>query len=468
MTRNFAHYNYQKSKTSQYSYSYNLYIQPAFCGQVLGDHSFGLSDPDCIKNSDKITVYYQMGNSFTFIIPASFVVNSIIFDALDSSLLPTEKWLNENSQWWIINSDKTLNINTLNPSPPASWYIATIQTEEWKSTFGTSFFMFGYSDTLSNIDGVGTLTIINWEFQNFFYDFNSLIKLNNGHGKITIISSTFDKFSNCGSIIRDTIEYPKNINYIYAGSQSSKSITYRDSIFTSNLFQNKYNVNPSNPWLSNSWAMISISSSTFQNFNYMKTGGQTYHKVDINSKMKYQGLIINLNDFFGPVAFYSNHIINMRFSYTNWEEVYNNASQIDPANIWGNPSILQAKSLIYINVKLSDIEIYSNIFSNCNSLLGLVYLQRSSESISSILLHNNSFIQNSAIIGANAIKIDLFTNISYTSEFNSNFMMCAGVRISENYFNRNIGWFNTIGVIQAIWYTDGVDQDPSSQNHYRI
>ena len=467
MTRNFAHYGYKKTTTSQYSYSYNINIQPAFWGQMLGGHLFRASDNDCIITTDKITVYYQMGSSYNFIVPSSFKISSVIFDALDSSLSSSENCLNENSQCWTLNSDKTLNINTLNPSPASSCSVTTIQTEECKTTYGESLFQFGYSDTLSNINGIGILTISNWVFQNFFYSFNSLIGLTNDYGKVSISGTTFDKFSNWGSIIRDTAVYPSGLNYISAGLKASTANTYRDSMFTSNLYQTKYFVTPSNYCQDNTWASIEIESSTFQNFNYLKTGGHTYHKVDVNSNMKYQGLILNLNSFYGTIAFYNNQVINMKFAYNNWEEVYNSASTLDSADIWGTPTILQAKTMIYINVKSSAIEIYGNTFSNCNSLLGLIYLQRSSAYNSPILIHNNLFSQNSAMIGANIIKLHMFTSISYASSFNLDYMIWAGVQISSNIFKQNIGWFNTIGAIQAVWYTDVIDVDPSTQtNHY--
>ena len=159
---------------------------------------------------------------------------------------------------------------------------------------------------MSNIDEVGTLTLTNWVFQNFFYDFNSFIGLTNRHGKISISGTTFDKFSNCGSIIRDTIEYPTGLNYVNSGIQASTATTYRDSMFVSSFIQNRYFVKSSVTWLSDSWASIKIESSTFQNFNYFKVGGNIYHKISANSNMKYQGFIINLNNFYGTVEFYNN------------------------------------------------------------------------------------------------------------------------------------------------------------------
>lgn len=90
MTRKYQHYNYDSSKSNAYSLNQNILIQPAFCGQTLGGHNFGAADVDCIQSTQKITVYYKMGNSFSFTVPKSMTVKSIIFDALDSSIKPTE------------------------------------------------------------------------------------------------------------------------------------------------------------------------------------------------------------------------------------------------------------------------------------------------------------------------------------------------------------------------------------------
>ena len=49
------------------------------------------------------------------------------------------------------------------------------QTEDWLTTVGHSFFQFKYSPELSDFTSVGTLTLTDWIFQNFFYDFTSFI-----------------------------------------------------------------------------------------------------------------------------------------------------------------------------------------------------------------------------------------------------------------------------------------------------
>ena len=311
------------------------------------------------------------------------------------------------------------------------------------------------------------MTIKDSVFQNFFYGFNTFIELISGHGKVSISGTTFDKFSNCGSIIRDTFEYPNSLNYVKAGLATSTAATYRDSMFTSNLYQSNYSIKPSRACFKDYWASITIDSSIFQNFNYLKKSGLTYHKVDEYSEMKYQGIILNLSNFYGTVSFSNNKMQYMKFAFETCEDIYIAQTSTDSADIWGTPSRLQAKTLIYINVKYSLVEIYGNTFTNWNSLLGLIYLQRTSYFTSSILIDGNTFTQNSAIIGANAIKLYLFTSVKYSDLFSSSNMIWSGVQISNNKFQQNIGCFNTVGAVQAIWYTDGVDTDPSTQtNHY--
>jgi hypothetical protein len=90
MTKNIAHYNYDITKSDKTSNSQNIVIQPAFCDQTLGGHSFTTGDADCIATTEKVTVYYKMANSFHFKVPNSLTVKNIIFDAIDSSINPTD------------------------------------------------------------------------------------------------------------------------------------------------------------------------------------------------------------------------------------------------------------------------------------------------------------------------------------------------------------------------------------------
>ena len=122
---------------------------------------------------------------------------------------------------------------------------------------------------MSNINEVGTITISNWVFQNFFYDFTSLIGLTKDYGNVVVTGSAFDKFSNWGSIIRDTREYP-SLDYTSSSTLSQAALTYRNSMFAINQLKSKYFIEPSTFCTSQLWSSISISYSTFSNFNYIK------------------------------------------------------------------------------------------------------------------------------------------------------------------------------------------------------
>ena len=408
-----------------------------------------------------------MGNMFSFTVPKSMTISNVIFDALDSTLLPTESWLSQNARWCTI-SGTTLSVNSANPSPASSWSVQTIQTEEWKGTLGNSFFQFGYSDTLSNIGGVGTLTISNCVFQNFYYDFTSLIGLTKDYGNVVITGSTFNGFSNWGSIIRDTREYPSLDYTNYLIITSGLITSYRDSMFSINQVQNKFFVEPSSYWTSSSWSSISISSCTFTNFNYLKTGGSTYHLMSSTSNMLYQGIILNLVNFYGTVALNKNTFSEVTFKYNNWEEIYNTGTTTTTSNIWGTGSTAQIKALIFINAKSSSIEIYGNTFTKCNSFLGLIHIERSSTFNGPILIHQNTFTQNSALRGSNVLSLYLYTSVPYTTSFTSSSMICAAVKISSNTFTQNVGCFNTYAAVQAMWYTDSVDSAVTTNKDHQI
>ena len=65
------------------------------------------------------------------------------------------------------------------------------------------------------------------------------------------------------------------------------------------------------------------------------------------------------------------------------------------------------KSIIHINVKESSIEIYGNSFTKCNSLGGSIFITRESSYNGGIIIHNNEFIQNSALYYVNVLRLIL-------------------------------------------------------------
>ena len=220
-----------------------------------------------------------------------------------------------------------------------------MKRDNWKFFF----FQFGYSDTLSNIGGVGTLTISNCVFQNFFFDFTSLIGLTKDHGNVLITRSNFDRFSNWGSIIRDTREFPSLNDLNTFEYYFDQATVFRESMFSINQVKNKFFIEPSSYWTSSLWSSISISSCTFTNFNYLKAGGSTYHLTTPTSNMLNQGIILSLVNFYGTVALNGNTFSGVTFKYNNWEEINSADLNVNSNNIWGYGTTAQIKALIWLS-----------------------------------------------------------------------------------------------------------------------
>ena len=124
----------------------------------------------------------------------------------------------------------------------------------------------------------------------------------------------------------------------------------------------------------------------------MKSEGHTYHQVSSSSNMGFQGIILNLINFYGNIAAYSNSFLNLQFKYNNWEEINNASTILDANNIWGTPSISQQKSIMNINVKSAITEIYNNSFIQWSSLNGIIFIMRD-VSFNGIVFIHNTIIQ---------------------------------------------------------------------------
>jgi hypothetical protein len=268
MHRQFSEYTHQHVNKDPYSYNQDITIQPAFWGETIGGHSFGANDDDWIEPDSKITVYYQMGSSFMFTVPKSLTVKSISFDALDSSIDPQNDCLLQNHRCCTL-TNTTMENDETNPSTETNCTMYAYQSEDCYTTNGHSLFKFGYIDSVSLIDEVGTLTIQNCQFQHFFYDFTTLIEFVNGYGHVVIRESVFTKFSTCGSIIRDVRELPSQ----ELEDDDMKEYKQRRAteIFRQNVIKTHYTIQPSTAWNTTECASIQIYDSTFSNFNYMKS-----------------------------------------------------------------------------------------------------------------------------------------------------------------------------------------------------
>ena len=244
-------------------------------------------------------------------------------------------------------------------------------------------------------------------------------------------------------------------------------------MLTANLLQNKYLNEPTTACKDHSCSSLLIEDCAFSEFSAMKPDITYVPTTKAGSAMIHQGKILNLEEFYGPIVLKGNTFTTIKVKWEKWETLDGSPSNNNgiedsfflPTSF--EEVIDQAKTLVYINVKDAALEIHDNTFTNCSSLLGLIYLKRPTNNTGSILIHNNSFIRNSALIGSNVLKIYLYTTDAFSDEFNADKMPCANTMISNNTFTNNIGCNATIGAIQVVWYNSNIDLDSTTyKEHY--
>ena len=153
MSRNTELFEFMSTTIDTASIQKSITIQPAFCGETIGGHSFTARDIDWIDASRYLTVAYQLGNEFAFEVPTMLTIRNIIFDALDSSILNTEDCLFKGTRCCTLDGT-SLRFHSGNSIKETNWTVVMDQTEYWLTTTGDSFFKFEKektTDTNGNI-----------------------------------------------------------------------------------------------------------------------------------------------------------------------------------------------------------------------------------------------------------------------------------------------------------------------------
>ena len=125
--------------------------------------------------------------------------------------------------------------------------------------------------------------------------------------------------------------------------------------------------------------------------------------------------------------------------------------------------IIQEKTLFY-HYGNSTLQFINNTFFNRNSEVGLIVSFKMSDDLA-ILIHNSTFEKNSALLGADAIRIDILRTKDY-NETLSKYMPWSGIQISKYVFTKNKGYFYTTGIILAICGLE--DQLGSNYGDHRL
>ena len=201
-------------------------------------------------------------------------------------------------------------------------------------------------------------------------------------------------------------------------STESGRLKARGLLLTEKIVRQQLFLRPNIPCQNSTCSSISIRSSKFTNFNHLKPTQYSVSNVNSISEMRMQGIILNLVNFYGDIMIKGNTFDSLQFKFENCGIA--NYNSTDYSNyVWNQSDVAQGKTLFYYN-GTSNIQFVNNIFSKCNSVVGLMYLVKMSDD-SSILIHNNTFEQNSALLGANTIRIDIIRTVDY-NEYVVNYM----------------------------------------------
>ena len=151
------------------------------------------------------------------------------------------------------------------------------------------------------------LELENCEFRNFFYEFDSFINLASRGSHVKLKSTTFSRFSNCGSIIKNKRIYPVQAS----GSE------YKPYNFVKNNLENT--LYP--PTLAAAFPgcsmtsipycfIINVEGSKFERFGFGKEKITEMYMVPSTYGMQFHGLILHLVDFKGQLEIKDSSFLN--------------------------------------------------------------------------------------------------------------------------------------------------------------
>jgi len=105
-----------------------------------------------------------------------------------------------------------------------------------------------------------------------------------------------------------------------------------------------------------------------------------------------------------------------------------------------------------------------NIFHHNNGLKGIVNLEFTyliAPEKHGILIHNNLFEQNSALIESNVLNIRK-RNYDVKNTYDPE-EMCGGIQLSDNVFRRNVGCKNTHGAVRLSCFDNALPLNPARE-----
>ncbi|CDW71354.1 UNKNOWN [Stylonychia lemnae] len=419
-------------------------------------------------------ILYKLRDTFRFLVGGGLTIQNLRFDAIDSTIDMTRDFDSGN----LCSQDFAVNCCG----------VSSDGTEECYGAFGTNFFEFDITERTMRTQP-STLVLENVVFENYVYEYNSFIELNKFGGHVIMKNVTFDNMNSCGAIIRNkrsfvTSSLPMTtFSEVYRARSSSYQYDLQQAKYTFSNGFNPFSSNCSNTnyFTLNNCFSTKIEDSTFSNFGKMKNLSTYPTTVDPNHKLQYQGLILDLKTFNGPIILLNNTFTNNIIKYGSCMMAeYIKTYQANPTDKYptlGTKTKFQMKSWINIEWQRDwPIDIIKNNFTNNTSVQGIIYIELHARSKNSrLIIARNSFTRNAGYIDVSTINIrsraTAEQNLSTHIPKNNN-MYCSGHLIDSNYFTQNYGCANKAGGVVKFqcydYYQAEIDAIGTLQNidHY--
>ena len=183
------------------------------------------------------------------------------------------------------------------------------------------------------------LVLTSVTFADIFFEMNSLVDFNVG-GLVTVTGSSFLRFSNWGSVFKNSNTPMINFKI------TPYYLTYVDHFnLRKNTVTSEYSCTGSTEWFN-----VLISSSTFSTFNYLKTVAVYGSFTNADNYIQNHAYILQLESFSGQVVLNGNTFTDIVSTVGSWgvwcyESIFGNPQQI---NIYGTEEDLVFNYLIYL------------------------------------------------------------------------------------------------------------------------
>lgn len=315
--------------------------------------------------TDQVNIYNKLGPELSFTIPKILTIENINFQLVEGfippendpdSCLTTRK---KCCQW----SSSTSALAVVTTGQTETWALRLTLSESWHRAPKYNMMNFTPYSAKYGLSAPPQLVLTSVTFADVFYEMNSLVDFNVG-GYVTATGSSFLRFSNWGSVFKNSNPSMINLNTneYYIGYVNNFNLR-------KNTVTSEYSCTGTTEWFN-----LKVSTSTFSTFNYLKTPASFGSFTNADNGMQNHAYVVQLESFNGQVVFTGNtftDIVSVVYSCAIrcYQSFFGNPEQI---SIYGTEDALVNNYLMYLPSHQRDFQ----VSSSCTTFRSLVIQSR--------------------------------------------------------------------------------------------